>query len=169
MNFDRKTFDEIVQAATCAMGERFRPPDIQDPRKVYAKEFTDNLLISLFHCTRSEYLTPQRVLEISFTGGFFCQMLDALSERNDIEKMNFILSVLNDNVFTMEGKMGGILLNCNAESIKSKYDELKNRATRGCTYLTYQSVLDMPVKEFYAMCFAMFLVGCSVSINYNLR
>ena len=168
MNCDGKFFDEITQAATRPIEGRICLASIQDSRKkLYAKEFTDNLLLSLLHCTRSEYQTPQKALEIAFSAGFFCQMLDSMCERDDMEKTNFILSVLGDNVFTMDGRMVGILLNCQAETIKNEHDELKKRAVEGCQFLTYQSVWDMPVTELYTMCFAMFLVGCSVNTRYK--
>ncbi len=170
MNYNSNAFDKTIHSATHPIAKHVRLSDIQDPRKqLYSQEFSDNLLISLLHCTRSEYQTPQKALEIAFSAGFFCQMLDSLCERDDMEKTQFILSVLGDNVFTMDGRMVGILLNCQAETIKAEHDELKKRAVEGCQFLTYQSVLDMPVTEIYTMCFAMFLVGCSVNIDYKLR
>lgn len=169
MTYNQTLFDELVQTIVPNLNGTICPPHLQDPqRKFYAKEFTDNLLISLLHSTRDDYKTPQKALEIAFSAGFFCQMLDTLSEQESDDKTAFILSVLKGNVFTMGGRMVGLLLNSDAASIKAEHDDLQQRATEACQFLTYQSITDMAVEEVWTICFAMFLVGCSVDIDYKL-
>ena len=69
----------------------------------------------------------------------------------------------------MGGRLVGLLLNSDAASIKAEHDDLQQRATEACQFLTYQTVLDMAVEELYTICFAMFLIGCSVSIDYKIK
>ena len=169
MNYNNTLFDELIQTIIPNLNGCVCPPSLQDPEKqFYAKEYTDNLLVSLLHSNRDDYKTPQRALEIAFSAGFFCQMLDTLSEQESEEKTSFIISILRGNVFTMGGRMVGLLLNSDAASIKAEHDDLQQRATEACQFLTYQTVLDMAVEELYTICFAMFLIGCSVNIDYKL-
>jgi len=169
MTYNQTLFDELVQTIVPNLNGTICPPHLQDPqRKFYAKEFTDNLLISILHSTRDDYKTPQKALEIAFSAGFFCQMLDALSEQESDDKTAFILSVLKGNVFTMGGRMVGLLLNSDAASIKAEHDDLQQRATDACKFLTYQTITDMAVEEVWTVLFTMFLIGCSAEIDYKL-
>ena len=169
MDYNKTLFDELIQTIVPNLNGCVCPPSLQDPEKqFYAKEYTDNLLVSLLHCNRDDYKTPQRALEISFSAGFFCQMLDTLSEQESEDKTAFIISILRGNVFTMGGRLVGLLLNSDAASIKAEHDDLQQRATEACQFLTYQTVLDMAVEELYTFCFAMFIIGCSVSIDYKI-
>jgi len=169
MTYNQTLFDELVQTIVPNLNGTICPPHLQDPqRKFYAKEFTDNLLISILHSTRDDYKTPQKALEIAFSAGFFCQMLDALSEQESDDKTAFILSVLKGNVFTMGGRMVGLLLNSDAASIKEEHDDLQQRATDACKFLTYQTITDMAVEEVWTVLFTMFLIGCSAEIDYKL-
>ena len=169
MTYNQTLFDELVQTIVPNLNGTICPPFLQDPqKKYYAKEFTDNLLISLLHSTRDDYKTPQKALEIAFSAGFFCQMLDTLSEQESDDKTAFILSVLKGNVFTMGGRMVGLLLNSDAASIKAEHDDLQQRATEACQFLTYQTIADMAVEEVWTFLFTMFLIGCSAEIDYKL-
>ena len=169
MTYNQTLFDELVQTIVPNLNETICPPFLQDPqKKYYAKEFTDNLLISLLHSTRDDYKTPQKALEIAFSAGFFCQMLDTLSEQESDDKTAFILSILKGNVFTMGGRMVGLLLNSDAASIKAEHDDLQQRATDACKFLTYQTITDMAVEEVWTFLFTMFLIGCSAEIDYKL-
>ena len=55
---------------------------------MYAKQYADNLLLKTFHCPNEEYKAPEFLIRNAFTAGFFCQMLDTLSDKDDFEKMD---------------------------------------------------------------------------------
>ena len=68
----------------------------------------------------------------------------------------------------MGGRMVGLLLNSDAASIKAEHDDLQQRATDACKFLTYQTITDMAVEEVWTFLFTMFLIGCSAEIDYKL-
>ena len=100
------------------------------------------------HSTRDDYKTPRHALCNAFTGGFFCQLLNTLTPEENDDKTASILSILGGNVFTMEGRLVGLLLNSDAEVIKKQYEEMRNIAAHDCRqFLTYQNIASAPYDE----------------------
>ena len=63
MDYNKTLFEELIQTIVPNLNGCVCPPSLQDPEKqFYAKEYTDNLLVSLLHCNRDDYKTPQRAL-----------------------------------------------------------------------------------------------------------
>ena len=111
MNLKTEIYDSIISAATQILEDNIEPSSLKNSQfEVYAKQYTDNLIIQIFHCPNEEYKTPEFLIRNAFTAGFFCQMLDTLSDKDDFEKTEFITSVLS-NVYSLQGKMIGLLLN----------------------------------------------------------
>ena len=170
MNYNNTLFDELIQTIIPNLNGCVCPPSLQDPEKqFYAKEYTDNLLKSIFHSTRDDHKTPRHALCNAFTGGFFCQLLNTLTPEENDDKTASILSILGGNVFTMEGRLVGLLLNSDAEVIKKQYEEMRNNAAHDCCqFLTYQNIACAPYDELWTVCYAIFLVAASVPIDYQL-
>ena len=131
MNIKQSLFEDIINTATASLKNEIAPSYLQNPEyEYYAKEYTDNLLKSIFHSTRDDYKTPRHALCNAFTGGFFCQLLNTLAPEENDDKTASILSILGGNVFTMEGRLVGLLLNSDAEVIKKQYEEMRIQVSR---------------------------------------
>ena len=170
MNIKQSLFEDVINTATASLKSEVHPSSLQNPEyEYYAKEYTDNLLKSIFHSTRDDYKTPRHALCNAFTGGFFCQLLNTLTPEENDDKTASILSILGGNVFTMEGRLVGLLLNSDAEVIKKQYEEMRNNAAHDCCqFLTYQNIAGAPYDELWTVCYAIFLVAASVPIDYQL-
>lgn len=169
MNLKTEIYDSIISAATQILEDNIEPSSLKNSQfEVYAKQYTDNLIIQIFHCPNEEYKTPEFLIRNAFTAGFFCQMLDTLSDKDDFEKTEFISSVLS-NVYSLQGKMVGLLLNSDGESIKEHYENIMELLAIECRqYLTYQNIDEAPLNHLYSVFATLFLIGCSIKIDYKI-
>ena len=136
---------------------------------LYAKQYADNLLLKTFHCPDEKYKTPEYLLGNAFSAGFFCQMLDTLSDKEEFEKTAFIISVLTGSVYSLEGRLVGLLLNSDGESIKEHYENIKGLVETECRqFLTYQNIDEAPLNHLYSIYATLFLIGCSINIDYKI-
>ena len=169
MNLKTEIYDSIISAVTQILEDNIEPSSLKNSQfEVYAKQYTDNLIIQIFHCPNEEYKTPEFLIRNAFTAGFFCQMLDTLSDKDDFEKTEFISSVLS-NVYSLQGKMVGLLLNSDGESIKEHYENIMELLAIECRqYLTYQNIDEAPLNHLYSVFATLFLIGCSIKIDYKI-
>lgn len=169
MNLKTEIYDSIITAVTPILEDNIEPSSLQNSQfEVYAKQYADNLLLKTFHCPNEEYKTPEFLIRNAFTAGFFCQMLDTLSNKDDFEKTEFISSVLS-NVYSLQGKMIGLLLNSDGESIKEHYENIMELlAIECCQYLTYQNIDEAPLNHMYTVYATLFVIGCSIKIEYKI-
>ena len=136
---------------------------------MYAKQYADNLLIKTFHCPDEKYKTPEYLLGNAFSAGFFCQMLDTLSDKEEFEKTAFIISVLTGSVYSLEGRLVGLLLNSDGESIKEHYENIKGLVETECRqFLTYQNLDEAPLKDLWTVYYTAFLIGAAINIDYKI-
>ena len=95
-------------------------------------------------------------------------MLDTLSDKDDFEKTEFITSVLS-NVYSLQGKMIGLLLNSDGESIKEHYENIMELLAIECRpFLTYQNIDEAPLKELWTVYYTVFLIGSAINIDYKI-
>ena len=95
-------------------------------------------------------------------------MLDTLSDKDDFEKTEFITSVLS-NVYSLQGKMIGLLLNSDGECIKEHYENIMELLAIECRpFLTYQNIDEAPLNHLYTVFATLFLIGCSIKIDYKI-
>lgn len=169
MNLKTEIYDSIITAVTPILEDNIEPSSLQNSQfKVYAKQYADNLLLKTFHCPKEEYKAPEFLIRNAFTAGFFCQMLDTLSNKDDFEKTEFISSVLS-NVYSLQGKMIGLLLNSDGESIKEHYENTKGLVETECRqFLTYQNLDEAPLKELWTVYYTAFLIGAAIKIDYKI-
>ena len=169
MNLKTDIYDGIISAATQILEDNIEPSSLHNSQfEVYAKQYADNLLLKTFHCPNEEYKTPEFLIRNAFTAGFFCQMLDTLSDKDDFEKTEFITSVLS-NVYSLQGKMIGLLLNSDGESIKEQYENIMELLAIECRqFLTYQKIDEAPLNHLYTVYATLFLIGCSIKIDYKI-
>ena len=169
MNLKTEIYDSIISAATQILEDNIEPSSLKNSQfEVYAKQYTDNLIIQIFHCPNEEYKTPEFLIRNAFTAGFFCQMLDTLSDKDDFEKTEFITSVLS-NVYSLQGKMIGLLLNSDGESIKEHYENIMELlAIEWRPFLTYQNIDEAPLKELWTVYYTVFLIGSAINIDYKI-
>ena len=169
MNLKTEIYDSIISAATQILEDNIEPSSLKNSQfEVYAKQYADNLLLKTFHCPNEEYKTPEFLIRNTFTAGFFCQMLDTLSDKDDFEKTEFITSVLS-NVYSLQGKMIGLLLNSDSECIKEHYENIMELLViEFCQYLTYQNIDEAPLNHMYTVYATLFLIGCSINIDYKI-
>lgn len=169
MNINTDLHKQILAAANDALGDYICPSSLRNTKnEIYAMKYTDNLLIRIFHCKKERCKSPTRGIAIAFSAGFFCQMLAALSDKDDAEKMEFILSVMSDDAFAMEGRMVGILLNSDAESIKKLHDVLQEKTVEACQFLTHQKIELRTVQDAWTMLYTVFMIGVAIKTNYRL-
>ena len=169
MNLKTDIYDSIITAVTPILEDNIEPSSLQNSQfKVYAKQYVDNLLLKTFHCPNEEYKTPAFLIRNAFTAGFFCQMLDTLSDKDDFEKTEFITSVLG-NIYSLQGKLIGLLLNSDGESIKENYENIMELLAIECRqFLTYQNIDEAPLNHLYSVYDTLFLIGCSIKIDYKI-
>ena len=169
MNLKTEIYDSIISAATQILEDNIEPSSLKNSKfEVYAKQYTDNLTIQIFHCSNEEYKTSEFLIRNAFTAGFFCQMLDTLSDKDDFEKTEFITSVLS-NVYSLQGKMIDLLLNSDGESIKEHYENIMELLAIECRqFLTYQNIDEAPLNHLYTVFATLFLIGCSIKIDYKI-
>ena len=169
MNLKTDIYDSIISVATQILEDNIEPSSLQNSQfKMYANQYSDNLLLKTFHCPNEEYKTPEFLIRNAFTAGLFCQMLDTLSDKDDFEKTEFISSVLS-NVYSLQGKMIGLLLNSDGESIKEHYENIMELLViEFCQFLTYQNIDEAPLNHLYTVYAALFLIGCSIKIDYKI-
>ena len=169
MNLKTEIYDSIISAATQILEDNIEPSSLKNSQfEVYAKQYTDNLIIQIFHCPNEEYKTPEFLIRNALTAGFFCQMLDTLSDKDDFEKTEFITSVLS-NVYSLQGKMIGLLLNSDGESIKEHYENIMELLAIECRpFLTYQNIDEAPLKELWTVYYTVFLIGSAINIDYKI-
>ncbi len=170
MNIKQSLFEDVINTATASLKGKIHPSSLQNPEyEYYAKEHTDNLLKSIFHSTRDDCETPRYTLCNAFTGGFFCQLLNTLAPEENDDKTASILSILGGNIFTMDGRLVGLLLNSDAEVIKKRYENMREQVANDCCqFLTYQNIAGTPYDELWTVCYAIFLVAAAVPIDYQL-
>ena len=95
-------------------------------------------------------------------------MLDTLSDKDDFEKTEFITSVLG-NIYSLQGKLIGLLLNSDGESIKEHYENIMELLAIECRqFLTYQNIDEVPLNHLYTVYATLFLIGCSIKIDYKI-
>ena len=169
MNLNTEIYDSIITAVTPILEDNIEPSSLQNSHfKVYAKQYVDNLLVKTFHCPNEEYNTPAFLIRKAFTAGFFCQMLDTLSDKDDFEKTEFITSVLG-NFYSLQGKLIGVLLNSDGESIKENYENIMELLAIECRqFLTNQNIDEAPLNHLYSVYATLFLIGCSIKIDYKI-
>ncbi len=169
MNLKTDIYDSIISVATQILEDNIEPSSLQNSQfKVYANQYADNLLLKTFHCPKEEYKAPEFLIRNAFTAGFFCQMLDTLSDKDDFEKTEFISSVLS-NVYSLQGKMIGLLLNSDGESIKEHYENIKGLVETECRqFLTYQKIDEAPLKDLWTVYYTAFLIGAAINIDYKI-
>ena len=96
-------------------------------------------------------------------------MLNTLSDKEDFEKTAFIVSVLTGNVYCLEGRLVGLLLNSDGESIRDHYENIKELvATECCQFLTYQNIDVAPLKDLWTVYYTVFLIGSAINIDYKI-
>ena len=170
MNLNTEIYDSIITAVTPILEDNIEPSSLQNSQfEVYAKQYADNLLLKTFHCPDEKYKTPEYLLGNAFSAGFFCQMLDTLSDKEEFEKTAFIISVLTGSVYSLEGRLVGLLLNSDGESIKEHYENIKGLVETECRqFLTYQNIDEAPLNHLYSIYATLFLIGCSIKIDYKI-
>ena len=170
MNLKTDIYDGIISAATQILEDNIEPSSLHNSQfEVYAKQYADNLLLKTFHCPDEKYKTPEYLLGNAFSAGFFCQMLDTLSDKEEFEKTAFIISVLTGSVYSLEGRLVGLLLNSDGESIKEHYENIKGLVETECRqFLTYQNIDEAPLNHLYSIYATLFLIGCSINIDYKI-
>ena len=170
MNLNTEIYDSIITSVTPILEDNIEPSSLQNSQfEVYAKQYADNLLLKTFHCPDEKYKTPEYLLGNAFSAGFFCQMLDTLSDKEEFEKTAFIISVLTGSVYSLEGRLVGLLLNSDGESIKEHYENIKGLVETECRqFLTYQNIDEAPLNHLYSIYATLFLIGCSININYKI-
>ena len=96
-------------------------------------------------------------------------MLNTLSDKEEFEKTAFIISVLTGSVYSLEGRLVGLLLNSDGESIKEHYENIKGLVETECRqFLTYQNIDEAPLNHLYSIYATLFLIGCSINIDYKI-
>ena len=170
MNLKTEIYDSINTPVTPILEDNIEPSSLQNSQfEVYAKQYADNLLLKTFHCPDEKYKTPEYLLGNAFSAGFFCQMLDTLSDKEEFEKTAFIISVLTGSVYSLEGRLVGLLLNSDGESIKEHYENIKGLVETECRqFLTYQNIDEAPLNHLYSIYATLFLIGCSINIDYKI-
>ena len=170
MNLKTEIYDSIISAATQILEGNIEPSSLQNSKfKVYANQYADNLLLKTFHCPKEEYKATEFLIKNAFTAGFFCQMLDTLSDKEEFEKTAFIISVLTGSVYSLEGRLVGLLLNSDGESIKEHYEDIKGLVETECRqFLTYQNLDEAPLKELWTVYYTAFLIGAAINIDYKI-
>ena len=170
MSVSSKIFDKIITTVNPILEDNIKPSSLRNPQfEMYAKEYANNLLLKTFHCPEDKYKTLEYLIKNAFTAGFFCQMLNTLTDKEEFEKTAFIISVLSGNVYSLEGRMVGLLLNSEAESIKEMYENIKELVATECRqFLTYQNIDEAPLKELWTVYYTIFLVGSAIKIDYKI-
>lgn len=165
-----KIYDSIITTVNPILEDNIKPSSLRNPQfEMYAKQYVDNLLLKTFHCPDEQYKTPEYVLKNAFTAGFFCQMLNTLSDKEDFEKTAFIVSVLTGNVYCLEGRLVGLLLNSDGESIRDLYENIKELVATEChQFLTYQNIDEAPLKDLWTVYYTIFLIGAAINIDYKI-
>ena len=170
MSVKTAIYDKIITTINPILEDNIKPSSLRNPQfEMYAKQYADNLLLKTFHCPDEEYKTPEYLLGNAFSAGFFCQMLDTLSDKEEFEKTAFIISVLTGSVYSLEGRLVGLLLNSDGESIKEHYENIKGLVETECRqFLTYQNIDEAPLNHLYSIYATLFLIGCSINIDYKI-
>ena len=170
MSVKTAIYDKIITTVNPILEDNIKPSSLRNPQfEMYAKQYADNLLIKTFHCPDEQYKTPEYLLGNAFSAGFFCQMLNTLSDKEEFEKTAFIISVLTGSVYSLEGRLVGLLLNSDGESIKEHYENIKGLVETECRqFLTYQNIDEAPLNHLYSIYATLFLIGCSINIDYKI-
>ena len=170
MSVKTAIYDKIITTVNPILEDNIKPSSLRNPQfEMYAKQYADNLLLKTFHCPDEKYKTPEYLLGNAFSAGFFCQMLDTLSDKEEFEKTAFIISVLTGSVYSLEGRLVGLLLNSDGESIKEHYENIKGLVETECRqFLTYQNIDEAPLNHLYSIYATLFLIGCSINIDYKI-
>lgn len=170
MSVKTKIYDSIITTLNPILEDNIKPSSLRNPQfEMYAKQYADNLLIKTFHCPDEKYKTPEYLLGNAFSAGFFCQMLDTLSDKEEFEKTAFIISVLTGSVYSLEGRLVGLLLNSDGESIRDHYENIKELVAIECRqFLTYQNLDEAPLKELWTVYYTAFLIGAAINIDYKI-
>ena len=163
-------YDKIITTINPILEDNIKPSSLRNPQfEMYAKQYADNLLLKTFHCPDEEYKTPEFLLGNAFSAGFFCQMLDTLSDKEEFEKTAFIISVLTGSVYSLEGRLVGLLLNSDGESIKEHYENINGLVESECRqFLTYQYLDEAPLKDLWTVYYTAFLIGAAINIDYKI-
>lgn len=163
-------YDKIITTVNPILEDNIKPSSLRNPQfEMYAKQYADNLLLKTFHCPDEQYKTPEYLLGNAFSAGFFCQMLDTLSDKEEFEKTAFIISVLTGSVYSLEGRLVGLLLNSDGESIKEHYENIKGLVETECRqFLTYQKIDEAPLKDLWTVYYTAFLIGAAINIDYKI-
>ena len=170
MSVKTAIYDKIITTVNPILEDNIKPSSLRNPQfEMYAKQYADNLLLKTFHCPDEQYKTPEYLLGNAFSAGFFCQMLNTLSDKEEFEKTAFIISVLTGSVYSLEGRLVGLLLNSDGESIKEHYENIKGLVETECRqFLTYQNIDEAPLNHLYSVFATLFLIGCSIKIDYKI-
>ena len=170
MSVKTAIYDKIITTVNPILEDNIKPSSLRNPQfEMYAKQYADNLLLKTFHCPDEEYKTPEYLLGNAFSAGFFCQMLDTLSDKEEFEKTAFIISVLTGSVYSLEGRLVGLLLNSDGESIRDLYENIKELVAIECRqFLTYQNIDEAPLKDLWTVYYTIFLVGSAIKIDYKI-
>ena len=163
-------YDKIITTINPILEDNIKPSSLRNPQfEMYAKQYADNLLLKTFHCPDEQYKTPEYLLGNAFSAGFFCQMLNTLSDKEEFEKTAFIISVLTGSVYSLEGRLVGLLLNSDGESIKEHYENIKGLVETECRqFLTYQNLDEAPLKDLWTVYYTAFLIGAAINIDYKI-
>ena len=64
MNLKTDIYDGIISAATQILEDNIEPSSLKNSKfEVYAKQYTDNLTIQIFHCSNEEYKTSEFLIK----------------------------------------------------------------------------------------------------------
>ena len=170
MSVKTAIYDKIITTVNPILEDNIKPSSLRKPQfEMYAKQYADNLLLKTFHCPDEQYKTPEYLLGNAFSAGFFCQMLDTLSDKEEFEKTAFIISVLTGSVYSLEGRLVGLLLNSDGESIRDLYENTKELVATEChQFLTYQNIDEAPLKDLWTVYYTIFLIGSAINIDYKI-
>lgn len=171
MNYDKKLFDEIIECVCSVLTDTTDLPAIHDDfYKSIAMNYCPELLIKIYNATKEDFKEPKRMLELAFTAGCFCRIVNEMSNDEENNYIN-ITSILSDTVLSIDGVLVGLLLNSDAVKAKETFRIAQKLAVDECLYLTHQKSIklgdDGILKETMTVLYAVFLLGCAQKIEYK--
>ena len=92
-------------------------------------------------------------------------------EEMELQKMEFLSSVLSGSVYAMEGRLVGLLLVSDADEIKDHYKKTLKVITDCCQCLTYQNIfnfLTASAEDCWTGLYAVFSIAWDIKIDYHI-
>ena len=182
MRLNNELYETLIAEFRSALKDDVRPSSPHDPLKeLCGAEYTDNVLTSYLHCNREDYRTQEALIRFAFSGGFLAQILEfftdgketeiAQPEEMELQKMEFLSSVLSGSVYAMEGRLVGLLLVSDADEIKDHYKKTLKVITDCCQCLTYQNIfnfLTASAEDCWTGLYAVFSIAWDIKIDYHI-